>query len=179
MTQGIDKFFGLPPLDEILKEKGIDVHAVTEPDTTEPELPADEEVTRAVTALRDLSNRMTILEGTDHSEAMDDLYKEICQHARDLMSYGYNVDMPRQRGIFEIAMIAYGHALSAKNSKRDAQLKAMRLALDRRKVDLEEKRTNHVVGQDQTASMDSDGTIVVEDRNELIKRLREQLKNQS
>ena len=113
------------------------------------------------------------MEGTDHAESMDELHREVLQHARDLMSYGFNIDSPRARGIFEIAASMYGHAMTAKNSKRDAQLKAMKLALDRKKVELEEKRTNHAIGQIETATIDGDGTVIVEDRNELLRRLRE------
>jgi hypothetical protein len=170
MTQGLEQFFNLPPLDDVLKSKGIDVHA------TEATEPTDENVQQSLASLKDLSAKMAMMEGADHSEAMDELYKEIVQHARDLMTYGYNIDMPRQRGIFEIAAAMYGHAISTKNSKRDAQLKALRLSLDRRKTDLEEKRTNHAIGE-QAATIEGN-TIVVEDRNELINRIRNQVKNQ-
>jgi hypothetical protein len=163
MTKGLETFMNLRPLDEVLKEQGVDI---------------DEEVEKAVTELRELSSRASMLEGTDHSDDMDSMHDEIIRHARDLMSYAYNIDIPRQRGIFEIAAIMYGHAMNAKNSKRDNQLKGLRLALDRRKVDLEEKRTNHVIGQEQTASTADGHTIVVEDRNELLKRLREQIKKE-
>lgn len=175
MTQGLDNFFNLPPLDEVLKDKGINLH-VPKPKEEEKPVATEAEIQKAVTALHDLTARMALLEGTDHADAMDELYKEILGHARDLMAYGFNIEQNRARGIFEIAASMYSHAMSAKNSKRDAQLKAMRLALDRHKVDLEEKRTNHAIGQGQAATMTDDGTIVVEDRNELIRRLREQIK---
>lgn len=168
MTKGLEELLNLPPLDDVLKRQGVNL----DPDKPEPQ---QEEVGKTLTALRDLSARMAMLDGTDHAEGMDELYSEIAQHARDLMAYGYNVDMPRQRGIFEIASLMYGHAISAKNSKRDAQLKTMRLALERRRVELEEKRTIHALGQGQTTMID-DGTIIVEDRNELIRKLREQTK---
>lgn len=176
MTAGLDNFFNLPPLDEILKDQGIDVHTEKSEDKPVKPPPTEEDIQKAVTALHDLTACMAMLEGTDHSEGMEELYKEILTHARDLMVYGFNIEQTRARGVFEIASLMYGHAISAKNSKRDAQLKAMKLALDRRKVDLEEKRTNHAIGQNQAATMDNDGTIVIEDRNELIKRLREQIK---
>lgn len=163
MTDGITKFLNLPALDEALKEHGVDIEE-------------DEVVQRSIDTYRDMSAENAMMQGGDHSEAMDTLHDEIVQHARDLMAYGYNVDIPRQRGIFEIASLMYGHAISSKNSKRDAQLKSIKLALDRRKVDLDEKRTNHVIGVQSAATVDNAGTIVVEDRNELMKRLREQIK---
>jgi len=110
------------------------------------------------------------LEGADHSAAMDNLHNEILQHARDLMAYGFNIDHPRARGIFEIAAALYGHAITSKSSKRDAQLRAMKLALDAKRVDLEEKRTNSAIG-----FVDTEGAVLVEDRNELLRRIREQM----
>jgi hypothetical protein len=167
INDNIVDMLNLRPLDEMLKEKGVDV------ETPEAE-PPDDEVQNAVTTLREISAKIAMIEGTDHSEAMDELHKEILGHARDLMSYGFNIDHPRARGIFEIAASMYAHAISAKNAKRDAQLKAMKLSMDKKRVELEEKRTNHAVGQ-SNALVSNDGTILVEDRNELLRRLREKI----
>jgi hypothetical protein len=171
---GISKTLGLPTLDEILKEK----ESEKEIDLTTEE---EEQIAKSSALIHDLSNKMSLLEGADHAEAMDEMHNEIAQHARDLMAFGYNTDMRSARGIFEVAATMYSHAISAKNSKRDAQIKALRLALDKKKVDLEEKRTNHSIGAgnaDNVASTTSNGNIVVEDRNELIKRLREESFNE-
>jgi len=89
---------------------------------------------------------------------------------------GFNIDIPRARGIFEVATSMYGQAISAKNSKRDAQLKAMKLALDQRKLDLEEKKIKAQLGETEQNTIVSEATVIKEDRNELIKRLREQQK---
>jgi hypothetical protein len=158
MTKNIENMLNLPSLDDVVKERGVDI-----------EQPNEEKVEQTMASLKDLTNRMAIWEGNDHAEAMDDLYTEIVGHARDLMSYGYNVDMPRQRGIFEIATMMYGHAINTKNSKRDAQLKALRLALDKKKLEMDEQRNG------QAATIDNNN-IVVEDRNELIRKLKEQMK---
>jgi hypothetical protein len=66
----------------------------------------------------------------------------------------------------------YSTALKAKETKRDMQLKTMKLMLDSRKLDLEEKRLNHDLGD---RPFDAEATIV-EDRNELIRMAREQAK---
>lgn len=166
INENIVDLLNLRPLDEVLKEKQVDV-------TPESQDDIPEDTKQAVTALRDLSAKLTLIEGTDHAEAMDDLHTEILQHARDLMAYGYNIDHPRARGIFEIAAILYSHAITTKNSKRDAQLKSMKLAMDKKRIELEEKRTNHVIGVN--GALDSEGTILVEDRNELLRRLRQQI----
>lgn len=175
VNENVVDMLNLRPLDEMLKEKGVEIEEPVQPETP---IDPDEEMQQAVTTLQEVTAKLALLEGTDHSEAMDDLHKEILTHARDLMSYGFNIDHPRARGIFEIAATMYGHAMSAKNSKRDAQLKAMKLAMDRKRVELEEKRTNHVVGQ-TTAAIDNDGTILVEDRNELLKRMRDKMRDKT
>ena len=169
INDNIVDMLNLRPLDEMLKEKGVEVE--TPPEAKET---PEDEVQNAVATLREISAKIAMIEGTDHSEAMDELHKEILGHARDLMSYGFNIDHPRARGIFEIAASMYAHAISAKNSKREAQLKAMKLSMDKKRVELEEKRTNHAVGQ-SSAMIATDGTILVEDRNELLRRLREKI----
>lgn len=166
---GIRNMLNLPSLDEVLKDKGVDVNAPP----VEP--PDQQQISHTIEKLQNLTERMALVDGTDHTEAMDELYKEIVTHARDLMAYGFNIDHPRARGIFEVAASMYGHAMSAANAKREAQLKMMRVNLDRKKVDLEERRTNHAIGQQAATINPADNTIIVEDRNELIKRLRSQL----
>lgn len=163
INENIVDMLNLPPLDEVLKAKGVEIPA--------PEPEKEAEAQQAITAMQEVSAKINLLEGTDHAEAMDDLHKEILGHARDLMSYGFNIDHPRARGIFEIAANMYGHAITAKNSKRDAQLKALKLAIDRKRVDLEEKRTNHTIGL--AAAITDQSTILVEDRNEILRQMRE------
>jgi len=165
INENIIEALNLRPLDEVLKEQGIDV-CEEEPQAEDCQ-PIDELVT-----LQAIKTKLQMIEGTDHGESMDDLHQEVLQHARDLMTYGFNLDHPRARGIFEIATVLYGHALTAKNSKRDAQLKTMKLALDRRRVDLEEKRTNHIIGQIDATPVVSDDGIMVADRNDLLRRIR-------
>jgi hypothetical protein len=173
INENIVDALNLRPLDEIMKEQGVDPYPEhqEQPDP-EAEAKLDEQIAEAKGKMRKLKQRM---DGSDHDDAMDTLHDEVLQHARDLMTYGFNLDSPRARGIFEIAASMYGHALTAKNNKRDAQLKALKLALDNRRVDLEEKRTNHIIGQlDGQTAMISDDGVVVADRNELLKRIRDQ-----
>jgi hypothetical protein len=168
INENIGDMLNLRPLDEVLEEKGVEIEPKPDP-VTEQSMTESTEVT--ANTLRDISAKLAMMEGTDHADAMDELHGEILQHARDLMSYGFNIDHPRARGIFEIAASMYAHAITTKNSKRDAQLRAMKLAMDRKRVELDEKRTNHVIGQTATQIGDN-GTILVEDRNEILRRLR-------
>lgn len=169
VNENIVDALNLRPLDDVLKEQGIEVYPPPEEPTPEAEVEVDTQITAATDKMRRLKQRV---DGNDHDESMDTLHDEVLQHARDLMTYGFNLDHPRARGIFEIAASMYGHAITAKNAKRDAQLKALKLALDNRRVDLEEKRTNHVIGQfDGQPTTITDEGVVVADRNELLKQI--------
>ena len=85
------------------------------------------------------------------------------------MDLGFNVDQRSAATIFEKANMLYKTALDAKSSKRDSQLKTMKLMLEKRKLDLEEKRLKHEMGD---VAVDADA-FIVDDRNALIKLMRE------
>ena len=163
MTYGIIETLNLPHISDIIKD--------------DEEIIDDVNLEKALEDLDNVAERKAMIEGTGHTKDMDSLHDEIIQHARDLMAYGFNTDSRGARGIFEVATTMYGHAISAKNSKRDAELKAMKLALDRKKLELDEKKTLYSIGQNnnQVATSDNKGNIVVEDRNDLIKKWRDEL----
>lgn len=167
MTYGIIETLNLPHISDIIKDD-------------EDGIIDDVNLEKALENLDNVAERKAMIEGTGHTKDMDSLHDEIIQHARDLIAYGFNTDPRSARGIFEVATTMYGHAISAKNLKRDAELKAMKLALDRKKLELDEKKTLYSIGQNnQVATSDNKGNIVVEDRNDLIKKWREeQLSNQ-
>jgi hypothetical protein len=102
---------------------------------------------------------------------MDKMYDETIQHSRDLMDLGYNVDTRSAGRIFETAATMYKLALDAKNSKRKAQLDLMKIHQEQQKIDLVEK--NKGGGDGQNGAIDT-GSIIVEDRNELLRQLRDQ-----
>jgi hypothetical protein len=102
----------------------------------------------------------------DHAKSMDDIYDETLQHSRDLMDLAYNVDERSRKGLFEIAVQMYGKAMDAKNSKKDSELKTMRLLLEERRLTLVEQEQNG------GASSPTQDSVFVEDRNELLRRLR-------
>ena len=64
--------------------------------------------------------------------------------------------------------------MDAKNSKRDAQLKMMKVLQDQRKLELDELKLKHEMGD---TPVDKADVIMVEDRNQLLKRLRDDMKN--
>lgn len=116
-------------------------------------------------------------EGTDHEKSMDEIYQETLDHSRSLMDLGFNTDERSRRGIFEIAASMYKNALDAKNSKRDAQIKLMKLIQDQKKQEFEEMKWRVERGEDVGRPIEGSATLV-EDRNELIKRLRADIKEE-
>ena len=157
MTKKLEDTLNLPHLDDLLKEEGV-MNAVEEED------PALNEMLQK---LDSASESMSLIEGKDHADAMDSLYKETLDHARNIADLGYNVDHARAARIFEVGAQFFKIAMDAKNSKRDAQLKAMHLMLQQQKMEQEK-------GTAQTPNTVDVDAIVVEDRNELIRRIREQ-----
>lgn len=173
MTQGISNMLGLTDLEDALREKGL-LPPINETDSDDDNIEAEIDPTiSAQIAKSDLEReRNALLAGKDHADAMDVLHTETLKHARDLMDYGFNIDPPRARGIFEVAVGMFGRAIEAKNSKRDAQLKAMKLALDQRKLDLDEQKARNAMGENQ---IETKASVIIEDRNEMIRRIREQM----
>lgn len=173
MTRGIETMLNLPHLDDLLKGEGMLQHAPAAPEDTQD---LDAKLAQALALAEQAEKKLALVNGTDHAESMDALYDEIRKHAQDLMDLGFNIDHARARGIFEVASSMFKNAIDAKNSKRDAELKAMRLALDEKKLELERLRVHHETGLGAAGGGIIAEAVVVEDRNELIKRLRAQIK---
>lgn len=154
MTKGLDKVFGLPSMEEILEE-------------TE----TNEEVSKEIMPVSD--NAMT-LSVDEHGRSMDVIHDEMLQHAKDIAELAYDLDPARAPRMLEVGAMYYKGAIDAKNSKRDAQLKLMTLMQNERKLKLEETKLKHEMGDIDTEKAD---VIMVEDRNALLKRLREEASN--
>ena len=117
-----------------------------------------------------IPEQKVVVSANDHEIKTDEIYDETLQHARDLMDLGYNVDTRSAGRIFETAAGLYRTALEAKNSKRDAQLKAMKLELEHKKLEilLKGAKGNSAPGD----TIEGEAVVLVENRNELLKQLR-------
>ncbi len=170
MSRTIQEALDLPTLEDLLKgpQETDDDDALTEEQMMEAEANAD--VDALTTALG--SNIVArpdpdAEEAKDHAENTDDIFGQTLQHAQDLMDLGYNVDTRSAGRIFETAANMYKIALDAKNSKRDAQLKNMKLKLENEKLKAMIRQKSGESGEiiEQEA-------VVMADRNDLIKKLR-------
>ena len=120
-----------------------------------------EKVDRALPVVKDL-------EAND--KEMDDLAQDAKDSFDTLMDLGMNVD-PRYSGkMFEVASQLLGHAITAKNAKIDKKLKMVELQLKQARLEQMEKR--HA---DDRGDIEGEGMVV--DRNELLKQLLDQNKD--
>ncbi len=170
MTKGLTDFFNLPSLDEVLAETTPEgeeiVDAVTEEEPEEePQIPAIVSGTSTELITHD------DLKSDTHSRDMDKIHDLMMKHGNDITELAYDLDPARAPRMLEVAEKYFHTALDAKNSKRDAQLKLMKLIQDQRKLDLEEARVRNELGGVQSDRAD---VIMVEDRNALLKRLRDE-----
>lgn len=178
MTQGLSNIFDLPSVEDILKEKGILTETVEENnENNENEDFQDPSIIKTLELAQQAQARINLLDGTDHADAMDEIYKQTLKHSEDIMDLGFNVEHTRAAKFFESATMMYSRAIEAKNSKRKAQLDAIKLAMEQRKLDMDERRLKHDLGETEKNTIVSEGTIIKEDRNELIRRLRENRRN--
>jgi hypothetical protein len=166
MTKGIIDMLNLPSLDELVGEDDGDAMK---------EMAAASASNEAVAL--DLQNAEAFAElvkGTDHGEAMNEVHDEALKHARDIVDLGFNIDPSKARGMFEQGANFYKIAIDAANSKRDAELKAMKLILDHRKFEFEKSQAT---GKPTTAlaTIDTEATVVTT-HNDLIRQYHESKK---
>ncbi len=176
----IEEFLDLPPLEEALGVNTLDDDHADDLARREAEYEAEraglgEALDEAQALAERAKDQMVMLEGTDHGEAMDVIHHDVKKHAADLIDLAFNSDSRSTARIAEVAAQMYKIAIDAKNSKRDMQLKAMKLALDRQRVELERVRMGESPsGTGISGEVQAQG-VVIEDRNELIRRAREQM----
>lgn len=158
MTKKIAESLNMKSLEEIMEE----VDAID-----------DEEINSALPAVLEdgTGNELMThsdMKGDDHAEAMDEVYDKAMDVADKIVDMGMNMDPSRAPRLLEVANQWMKTAADAKISKRDAQLKLMKLIIDQRKLALEERAAGLSTGELQ-------GDVIFEgDRNTLLKMIREQ-----
>ena len=107
------------------------------------------------------------VDGLADDQEIDQYAQESFQAYKDLMDLGMNIE-PRLAGrIMEVASSMMGNAINAKNLKVDKKLKMIELQLKKMKLDQNSPDEEAVTGT---------GTVVA-DRNELIKQILANTKN--
>ena len=107
------------------------------------------------------------VDGLEEDTEIDQYANESFQAYKDLMDLGMNIE-PRLAGrIMEVASSMMGNAINAKNLKVDKKLKMIELQLKKMKLDQ---------GKPEEEAVTGTGTVVA-DRNELIKQILQNTKN--
>ena len=107
------------------------------------------------------------VDGLEDDKEIDSYAEESFKAYQDLMDLGMNIE-PRLAGrIMEVASSMMGNAISAKNLKVDKKRKMIELQLKKMKLD-------H--GKPEEEAVTGTGTVVA-DRNELIKQILQNTKN--
>lgn len=107
------------------------------------------------------------VDGLEDDKEIDSYAEESFKAYQDLMDLGMNIE-PRLAGrIMEVASSMMGNAISAKNLKVDKKLKMIELQLKKMKLDQ---------GKPEEEAVTGTGTVVA-DRNELIKQILQNTKN--
>lgn len=113
------------------------------------------------------------MKGLEHSKKMDEIYVETLEVARKVVDMGMNIDPMKAPRMFEVANQLFKTAQDSAISKRDSELKLMKLIQDQKKIDIEHRRLSAELGDRDSISGD---VIMVEDRNKLLAMLKQQKK---
>lgn len=167
MTKKILSSLNLPDISDVIPE--VDM-PVAQPKAAS-ESTASDDMKAMVSAAEAMTRKLRLIDGTEHTGETDELAREGLDKARELFDYAYNSDPRSARGIMEIAAAMYKFSLDAVNSKRDAQLKAMKLMQDQQRIDNETKKLLHTMGEIVPTETVQDADVTfVGDRNELVKK---------
>ena len=168
LPSGIQDMLNLPHLDDVMKDQGI----VPEETPSPEEDLAEGTPNMALSMVEVFENNLKTVGGEDHASHLDVVSKETLSHARDVMDLAFNVDDRARRGMIEQAANLYKTSIDAKNSKRDYELKLLKLLQDQRKLEFEERKWRESRGeQDVESSADVvSEKPVMADRNELIQK---------
>jgi hypothetical protein len=154
MSKTLNDLFDLPSMEDVLDETD------------------DSETENLPVAVNDASSELIStaeLKAQEHGAAMDDIYKSVLKHANDAAELAFDLDPARAPRMLEVAGNLFKAAMDAKNSKRDAQLKLMKLLQDQQKLDLDRRRFQLESGEVESEKAE---VVMVEDRNEILRRLR-------
>ena len=161
MTKKLEQLFDLPPIE----------------DTTDVAENIDEQRT-------ELANAESIIDRIDQAlpqvhdldgadQELDELSNLAKQKFEDLMDLGMNVEARYSGTILQTAGVLLGHAITAKQAKIDKKLRTVDLQLKKLRLDQAAAKTDGA-----EAGKPVDGQAVVLDRNELLRQILSQGKDQ-
>jgi hypothetical protein len=168
----IEEIFDLPSANEIdydmnlpdEDETGVDIAKLQET------LEIADKIDQALPAVRDLETL---------DKDMDEYANKAMTAFKDLMDLGENVEDRNAAGIFDVASKMMTNAIAAKTAKMDKKLKVIQMQMQKRKLDLEEKKVQMQIAKmnDADSSNTIEGSAEEFDRssliNDIMKKVRE------
>lgn len=170
MTRKLTETLGLESLEDALAAASdeIDEALVEEEEEIDPAL----QPKTAIAHRDDFMDRLDVGE-QDHGTAADEIHSELVKQAVAVFDLAFQVEPNKAARMFEVGGNLMKAALDAKNSKRDAELKALKLMLDHRRANLDAKKAR-AEGVSEAAPGEIEAEAVVfADRNELLRRLKD------
>lgn len=173
MTKKLEELFNLPPIDDVTD---------TDNDVPAPPVPvADLESVQSALAEADKIDRaLAPVKGLEELDRDMDNYADRAMTAfENLMDLGQNVEDRHAATVFEAAAKMMSNAITAKQSKMDKKLKVIQMQMQKKKLDLEERKLEWQMTKDLEADEDTaiEGTgEVIMDRNEIINAIVKQVR---
>lgn len=151
MTKKIEEIFDLPSATVEDDEAELDV---TEDiglnlEKLQQTLDTADKIDQALPAVRDLETL---------DKDMDEYANKAMDAFKDLMDLGQNVEDRNAAGIFDVASKMMTNAITAKTAKMDKKLKVIQMQMQKRKLDLEEKKVQMQIAK-MTENDSDDGTF--------------------
>lgn len=157
---GIEKTLGIKPLDEIIEDMDLD-----NDESIEAEVPTK--------SSSDLMSRDEIVNDS-FAKDMDEVYKKAMSVADSATDLGNTIDPSKAPRMFEVAGQHLKIAIDASHSKRDSQLRLMKLIQEQKKLELEELKLKSELGDDSVLKGEM---VVMEERNKLLSQIKAMKEN--
>ena len=169
MTKKLEELFNLPPAEETT--------GTGETDSTAEGNPSIEEqraiIKEVDTAIDKIDAALPFVDNLDISDReLDELSDLAKEKFQDLIDLGMNVEARFSGHILATAGTLLGHAITAKQAKIDKKLRTVDLQLKKMRLDQAAAKAEDAPGKAV------DGQAVVLDRNELLRQILSQGKDQ-
>lgn len=162
MTKKLEELFNLPTEDDSNDKPIVEIQ---EEETVSEEQTKEITLT-AMNNLEKIDSALPAIKGLEAADGeMDDIAEMAINSYRELMDLGMNVEARIANEILSSASNFLGHAITAKNAKINKKLKMIELQLRKAKLD-----------QDRGDDPETIGTGEIVDRNELLKQILAQQK---
>lgn len=167
MTDKLCDALNLPRLEDALKDIGVNPTAIQE---------ATKEVEDMANALERIAPSEMMFDDdsgiVEHEREMNEIYTQALKAHKELLDLGFNIEAKHAGTIFEPAARFLETALTASKSKNEQKLKALKIRMDREKLDADLKKNV----QEGELQDEPDVHSVLANRNDLLRDLKERLK---